>query len=410
MVMKTAMKAAEINGRYTVEGRWFSDILRNVPEIFIGLETANAFAKGFNHLSGNNADVFRTVLERANKKAYDECQARDLNLRIKKNGFDNVEEVYYVDHLDSYFRVGALPTTQDNHYLLTNTNESKYFEPNYLACFLIGVYRQIRYIPGFEKADVYCVTGLPTFLAEDVAFVEKFKDFYTREWAINGQAFNLVVDVESEGTAIYYNDFYDNRGEMNDEFFKEFKDKKEGETTEILYGDIGHLTIDFRRVSRFTVVEGHQLPGMSTVWEKLKNIAVGEDKNGQKCTLPGVVSNPKLQQFNVLALEEDLRNGGKINISHQRADVPTSYIEEVYEEKANEIVRFITEDKFKNIAFDQIRIGGGGSIALRKAIKKCVEKHFEGNQSIIDSFIFLDEPQTANAKGYLKVCKQYYCD
>lgn len=359
--------------------------------LYCGFESANSYIKAVgSELNkpvdvNNDIDVYLNTLTESSKEDY-----QNQNNSLAKTS----DSIYEIEN--RYFKVGKKPTHkgQDSS---SSSSVTRYKTPEYRWESIIAIYRQVVNVIE-DNCVIRVVTGVPTDHANDPDAEKFIQNNLCGKHKINGKEIHIAsVDVISQGESTFYSEVFNDSAGVNEEFVLNVSNPDEDEITQLLYIDIGHGTTDYRVIRDFSTyeTEHYKLTGISEVWtELLKNT---------------VAKFPKISSSNptVMALEKQFQTTGKFE--HKLVDVDvTEKREELLQQYATKVIKAIYGDAFRDVTFDQIRITGGGAIALEKYLLKAIDEIELGDKKKKDRYKFIDKEirQKSNALGYLRYC--YY--
>lgn len=338
--------------------------------IFIGFESGNSYVKSVSSIQWSKPDVYLNTLT-----SVEEDQAFSP---FNGKKYEDVYEVE-VNGEKLYYRVG-LPLQSLNQESSSMDDPSRYKKIEYKIECLISIYRQIS--QAANNRELICVTtGVPTKHYGNKSVSESIKNQLIGTHCINGRNFTISeVAIIGQCESTYYSELLNERGEANPKFAVEASEKN------LMYIDIGHGTTDYCQVQRLVVAEKAQIPGMKSVWSKIKKSA--EKDEDFKATNPLI-----------LGIEGQLQKTGKITFNNITVDVEKERNKELnnYAKKVIEHLSKELEDR----SYNEIIICGGGSIGLEKYLLKVINETYSHN-SLRDRFRFLNNAQESNAIGYLR--------
>lgn len=354
--------------------------MSRINELFLGTECGNGFTKSC--FLGKEDNYLNTLYE------VEESDYNKGSLAVKVNQ----DEVFKVG--GRYFKVGKKPLSKE-YITFNSTDKNKYFKEEFKAAFLISLFRQLRAVRDFSTCNIYVVTGVPTEHAEDDQLRDEISKFYEKTHTVNDQTIRIKgLEVIAQGEAAFYSEVY-RQGKENAEYILETTPKIEGTEFNIMYVDLGHKTCDYRLINDYSVRGGAEIEGMEDIWTQLIKMA-------QK-------QNRALIGFSPLLLEEQLREGGEIDIEDETADV-TVERDAILSKYAERILDRLKMGEFAEKRLHSIRFCGGGSLALRPYLEKKIAETHKENPKLINRYKFLENPQTRNAVGYLEACYQIFQD
>jgi hypothetical protein len=353
--------------------------------LYVGFESANSYIKAVGSESNCEVDVYLNTLTESTKEDYDN----------QTNGLAKTSDaVYEVE--GNYFKVGKKPTQAKKQGSSSSSNITRYKSPSYRWESLIAIFRQVENVLQ-DNAVIRVVTGVPTDHAVNPDAEKFIQNNLCGKHKVNGKELYIAsVDVISQGESTFYSEVFNDKAGINEEFVLEISNSDEDEITQLLYIDIGHGTTDYRVVSDFSTYETENLEvtGISEVWNELLKFT--------KERFPKISA----KKPTVLALEKDFQTTGKFEYKLIDIDISEKR-DELLQKYANQVINEIY-DTFREITFDQIRITGGGAIALEKYLLNSINQIEQGDKKQRERYVLLNKDirQKSNALGYLRYC--YY--
>lgn len=354
--------------------------------LYVGFESANSYIKAVGSESNGEVDVYLNTLTDSSKEDYENST----------NGLAKTSDVVY-EIEGHYFKVGKKPTQAKKQDSSSSSSITRYKSPEYRWESLIAIFRQVENVLQ-DNAVIRVVTGVPTNHAVDPDAEKFIQNNLCGKHKVNGKELYIgSVDVISQGESTFFSEVFTDEAGINNEFVLEVSNPDEDEITQLLYIDIGHGTTDYRVVSDFSTfeTENFEITGISEVWNELLKFA--------KEKFPKITASKPT----VLALEKYFQTTGTFEYKKVDIDVSAKR-EELLQEYANKVIKTIYTDAFRDLTFDQIRITGGGAIALENYLLKSIDQIEQGDKKLKERYVFLDKNirQKSNALGYLRYC--YY--
>lgn len=366
--------------------------MSNNNPIFVGYEASNGYVKSYSNVT-EEVDTYLNTLTEIDEDTY-EREVENNSTNLKDPVTSQVYKVQFNLQDPMYFRVGKSITSEDQVFFSTD-DKDKYEDLEWLAANFISIYRQIQSIDYVASTPIYLATGLPTNHSKDKALREQLKEVLKRQVEVNDKKFRIQdVAVVPQGDASFFNDLLTFEGEINQQFLAETKPEDEDQQSIILYYDIGFGTTDIKTVVDYSLDPDKvkELSGMEKVWTEVLNAAKAK--------------NAELNRYDVLAVEKQLRTGGKININYEEANVTTER-QKALDAFAKQLIDALGKTPFKKLVFNQVRFVGGGAIAMEKPIKDYLKVKYAKNLKHTNKFKFLDdieESQFTNCYGFYKIC------
>ena len=358
--------------------------------IFVGYEASMGYVKSYSNVT-EEFDTYRNTLTEITESMYED------HINGNTDGFeDPTKQVYKVEFQlrePMYFRIGQDVTSQDTDGFNYNSKE-KYSKQKWLAANFIAIYRQVSKEDITPATPIYIATGLPTNHSVDKKLRESIKENLKQVVTVNGKSLRVFdAAVVPQGDASFFNDLFTLEGEVNSDFIEETTPKIKNQQSILLYFDIGFVTTDIKTVKDYSMsFESIQLSGMEQNFDKI--LGYLEEKN------------VNLYGINVLAVEEQLREGGEIEFDYEEADL-TDERNLVLSKFAQQLIDTVDKNPFDQMLVTQVRFVGGGAIVMEEYIKEYLKDKFESNPKKAERFKFLKdikESPFTNCLGFYKVC------
>lgn len=356
----------------------------NHKDIAVGVEAANGFVKGLSSISETGqVDTYLNTLTKSNEDEYNQF----------KNGISKTE-VYYIN--GEYYKVGLQKAKGLEQLEFATRNDVKYDNPLWQTAFIIAVYRQIKNAPSLTVSKIFVTTGLPANDDKKGSIKKKLREAFVKIHCVNDQKFSIDdLYFIGQGSASFYNDLFnvneEGESQPNKKFLAETAPANKNSVSKIMYVDFGFSTLDYKLVIDYTIQDKSiEDDGMKTIWNEILNRVIKANE-----------ANEWLIGVDVLEVEEQIREGKKIELNYQEADI-SEVFNEVMMEYARKAIQKLYVGDFDNMVYDQVRFLGGGSIPLKPFLEKAIEEYHKGNKGRMDAYKFLENPQTTNCRGYLK--------
>lgn len=369
-------------------------------DIMVALEAANGFVKGASSLTDGQVDTYLNTLTESTVEEYKQYLSNEAN-GISGN------EVYLVD--GKYYKVGLAPAAGQNCTKFATRNDTKYEEPLWKVSFIIGVYRQIKNAPSLTVSKVFVTTGLPANDDKKNSIKRKLKESFVKVHCVNGQKFSIDdLFFLGQGTASFYNDMFEvneeNQLQVSKKFLASTAPNNKNSVSQVMYVDAGFSTLDYKFISDYVVRQEKSIeaPGMLSIWKSIIDELTIINSDDDEETIAEKERNEWLNNLDILEVEDQLREGKKIDWNYQEVDISKVFDKKMTEYADAAIKRLYVGEGLDNMVYDQVQFVGGGSLSLKPYLEKAYEKYHKGNKGRMSVYKFASKPQETNCKGYLK--------